>query len=154
MAAGTTLVANSYLVMTGNPSILDMLTAAPAASAAESGSSSQDEPVLQIGEPEWIWGEGYETATLRIPGLGEAKASVKKEETPAGCTADGLAVYTATAVLDDKEYSDTRQVILPAPGHHFGEPELATDSDGNTVFKYHCDGCGQDFEMSYLIEKE
>ena len=161
MVVGTTLVANSYQVMTGGPSLLDMLSATPASAAdatVTSNSSQSDETednnAVPTGEPEWIWGEDNETATLRIPGVGEAEASVEKEETPAGCTTDGLAVYTATAVLNDNEYSDSREEILPATGHSFGEPELTTDSDGNTVFKYHCDGCGQDFEMSYLIEKE
>ena len=115
---------------------------------------SSDSDTPQIGTPVWSWGTGNTSAVLQISGLGSATATVEMTEEPAGCTTPGTMIYTATAVISGSTYTDTRQETIPATGHTFGEPLITTDDEGNTTIRYHCSGCGQDFEIGYSVEKE
>ena len=67
-------------------------------------------------------------------------ATVTSETTDATCEADGKTVYTATVAaadsLDKAEHSDTKEVIIKATGHDWGEPEytwVGNDEDGYEV---------------------
>lgn len=73
----------------------------------------------------WAWAKDYSTASASFnctacesdPETVTAAVTSKKEE--ATCTADGKTVYTAAAAFDGKEYTSTKEVVIPAPGHSY-----------------------------------
>ena len=104
--------------------------------------------------PQWSWGVGNDSASLRIIGQGSVSAEVTSTEEPAGCTTAGTRTYTATAQLGGRTYTDTRTETIPATGHSFGEAQTTTDETGKTTIHYHCSGCDQDFDIEIGVEKE
>ena len=79
-------------------------------------------------EPTWSW-DGYNAATASFTCQNDEShtvtldADISREDYPAECETDGMVIYTATAVLDGLEYTDSRTVTLPATGHRYEEPE-------------------------------
>ncbi|MBQ1300378.1 MAG: hypothetical protein IIY25_04650, partial [Erysipelotrichaceae bacterium] len=73
----------------------------------------------EYGEPEWTWAEDYSTATATFTCANNEehvlveKAEVSVEKVEATTGKEGKITYTATVVVDGKEYTDVKVVILP-----------------------------------------
>lgn len=73
-------------------------------------------------------------------------ATVTSDTTPATHTEKGKTTYTAKATFEGKEYSDKKEVEIPATGHNYEFKEwqwIGNDTDGytgaNAIFKCHDD---------------
>ena len=70
----------------------------------------------------WTWNDDYSTATLKMVCKGCLNAvavkgedvTIKVETTQPQKGVDGKTVYTASAVVDGKTYSDAKTVVIPA----------------------------------------
>ncbi len=76
----------------------------------------------------WVWSDDYTSATalftcahdvLHVQTL---EAAVTSETTPATCEEAGKTVYTATVTFEGKEYTDSKEVSIPASGHDWSDP--------------------------------
>lgn len=83
----------------------------------------------QWGEPAWTWSEDGKTATATFTCAEcDETQTVKATVTPTvktdpTCTEDGTTTYTATATLDGKDYTATKDVAdIPATGHKWSGP--------------------------------
>jgi len=71
------------------------------------------------GEPEWTWAEDYSTATATFVCANDEthvlveEAEITVEKVEATTSKEGKITYTATVVVDGKEYTDVKVVILP-----------------------------------------
>ncbi|MBR2791266.1 MAG: S8 family serine peptidase [Erysipelotrichaceae bacterium] len=71
------------------------------------------------GEPEWTWAEDYSTATATFTCANNEehvlveKAEVSVEKVEATTSKEGKITYTAKVVVNGKEYTDVKTVILP-----------------------------------------
>ncbi|MCD8380743.1 MAG: leucine-rich repeat domain-containing protein, partial [Lachnospiraceae bacterium] len=75
------------------------------------------------GEPKFNWNDDHTECTATFTCTKEDDTqSVECEEittdtTDATCTEDGSTVYTATCTFDEKEYTGTDTIVIPATGH-------------------------------------
>ncbi len=86
------------------------------------------------GEPVFSWDGGKASAkstcandpshTLEL----EVTVSEKVETAPT-CTKDGVSVLTAATELEGKSYTSTKEVVMPALGHKWNEPEFTWDGN-------------------------
>ncbi|MBQ1342264.1 MAG: S8 family serine peptidase [Erysipelotrichaceae bacterium] len=73
----------------------------------------------EYGEPEWTWAEDYSTATAKFVCANNEehvlveKAEVSVEKVEATTSKEGKITYTAKVVVNGKEYTDVKTVILP-----------------------------------------
>ena len=73
----------------------------------------------EYGEPEWTWAEDYSTATATFTCANNEehvlveKADVSVEKVEATTSKEGKITYTAKVVVNGKEYTDVKTVILP-----------------------------------------
>ena len=92
----------------------------------------------KYGDPTWNWSKDHKTATAtfkceRCDDTQEVTATVKEDPTPATCEEAGKTVYTATAKLGDKEYTETYTETFEALGHKYGEPTFKWADDNKTA---------------------
>ena len=98
----------------------------------------------QWGEPAWTWSEDGKTATATFTcaECGETQ-NVKATVTPTvttdpTCTGNGTTTYTATATLDGKDYTATKDVAdIPATGHKWSGPNWSWNGTKATA-KFTC----------------
>lgn len=102
----------------------------------------------------WTWSDDYQSVTLRL--VSEDK-SIKKdldavvtliEEVPATCVTDGHRLYTASSDYENVTYTDVRNEVLHAEGHHF---DTGTIVDGH--IEYTCTVCGEHVIVDVDIEE-
>ena len=121
------------------------------------------------GEPVWNWSDDGKTATVTFTckrdenHTAEPDVTVTQEvKTPATCTEKGVAVDTAKAVLDGKEYTSRNEssaVEIEALGHKAekvdGKAPTATEP-GNIEYWYcpQCDTYFKDAGLTEVITKE
>ena len=83
------------------------------------------------GEPTWNWSKGDDgsytaIATFtcdRCKDVQKVVATVGDPvETKATCEVDGKTVYTAKVTFDGKDYTNTKEEVIKAIGHKYGEP--------------------------------
>ena len=76
-------------------------------------------PGHTYGEPVWAWSEDYSSATATFTcSCGDAQtvnATVTSERTEPTPEKEGKIVYTAKVSFQSKEYTDTREVVIPIP---------------------------------------
>ena len=92
------------------------------------------------GEPKFDWQQtedGYSVTVTRTCALDHtqtaaAKATVKATTTPT-CTTNGSITYTATVSFDGEEFTQTKEVTVPATGHSYGKPVFDWSDDGKTA---------------------
>ena len=116
------------------------------------------------GEPVWIWTgteDGWTAkAAFTCGDCGdrqEVEAAVTCETTPAGCTEAGRSVYTATVRFNNKDYSDEKEVEIPATGHAYGEPAWTwTKTEDGYAAKaaFTCGVCGDVQEIDAEVTSE
>ena len=87
------------------------------------------------GEPTWEWAEDYSSAKATFVCAKDSThtrtldATVTSETVEPTATTDGKTTYTAKVTFQDKDYTDTREVVLPATGGGVEkEVYLLTDS--------------------------
>ena len=107
-------------------------------------------PGHAYGEPVWSWSNDCSEATAAftcsVCGYEQTvEAEVSVVTTAPTCTEEGSIEYTASAVVDGTEYTDTQTITLPATGHSY--EAAATDptctEDGYTT--YTCTVCGDTY---------
>ena len=114
---------------------------------------------------EWDWDFENKTATATVwcvTGNGDDKHDELFDENnievtvdkPATCEEDGLATWTATFELNDKTYTDSQQVVIPATGHTL-EPTWFWKVKGEKAVVYlKCKDCSfERAEVADLITK-
>ncbi|MDM8209837.1 leucine-rich repeat protein [Mediterraneibacter glycyrrhizinilyticus] len=121
------------------------------------------------GEPVWNWSDDGKTATVTFTCKRDEKHTAEPDvtvtqevKTPATCTEKGVAVDTAKAVLDGKEYTSINEnsaVEIAALGHKAekveGKAPTATEP-GNIEYWYcpQCDTYFKDADLTEVITKE
>lgn len=121
------------------------------------------------GEPVWNWSDDGKTATVTFTCKRDEKHTAEPDvtvtqevKTPATCTEKGVAVDTAKAVLDGKEYTSINEnsaVEIAALGHKAekveGKAPTATEP-GNIEYWYcpQCDTYFKDAGLTEVITKE
>ena len=121
------------------------------------------------GEPVWNWSDDGKTATVTFTCKRDEKHTAEPDvtvtqevKTPATCTEKGVAVDTAKAVLDRKEYTSINEssaVEIAALGHKAekvdGKAPTATEP-GNIEYWYcpQCDTYFKDAGLTEVITKE
>ncbi|WP_346707664.1 leucine-rich repeat protein [Massilistercora timonensis] len=121
------------------------------------------------GEPVWNWFDDGKTATVTFTCKRDEKHTAEPDvtvtqevKTPATCTEKGVAVDTAKAVLDGKEYTSINEnsaVEIAALGHKAekveGKAPTATEP-GNIEYWYcpQCDTYFKDADLTEVITKE
>lgn len=103
-------------------------------------------------EPEFDWkqvGDGYSVIVTRKCTLGHvqtvaAEATVK-EEIPPTCITNGSVIYTVTVSFDGEEFTQIKEVTVPATGHSYSNYQYdnnATYWEDGTETAYCDNGCG------------
>ncbi|MBR4444894.1 MAG: leucine-rich repeat protein, partial [Solobacterium sp.] len=89
--------------------------------------------------PVWTWAEDYSKASVTFTCAHDAshtktiEAEITKETDAASCEEPGLVTYTAKAVLEGTEYTDSKEVYVEAVGHAWGEPLYEWSADNRSV---------------------
>ena len=99
--------------------------------------------------PTWKWnGTSSATASFKCTQCGtvkSVKATITHKTTAAKCTTNGKTVYTATAKLNNKTYTNTKSVTIKAPGHKWSKwtttKKATCTADGTQTRK--CSVCGK-----------
>ena len=93
----------------------------------------------------WTWAKDNASATFghhcyRCDEAASAEGKVTSETTDATCTTDGKTVYTAKATLGGKEYTDTKEVVIPA-GHTYTATWMWADDYSSASVSLDCSVC-------------
>ena len=87
----------------------------------------------KYGAPVWVWAEDYSTASATFSCTDHCNdsetviAEIECLTTEADCTTGGSIVYTATAVFNNRNFTDTKTVEVTALGHDWGEWTVTTE---------------------------
>ena len=117
----------------------------------EEGSGDTHTHNYDYDHPVWNWAEDYSSASVSIECLNApthtetVTASIAVNTTPASCVKTGSTVYTATATFDGKNYTDTKNVVIPMTDHNPVFQSAAWGDQNNTYgayFSYKCSECG------------
>ena len=87
------------------------------------------------GDPEWTWEEDYSGATATFickndeSHVQTEQVKVTPETKEATCTEDGQKTYTAKVTFNGVEYTDTKEVAIPATGHDWNAPKWTWSED-------------------------
>ena len=118
------------------------------------------EHVHEYGAPKIKWSEDYTACTMVFTCKeGDDQQSIEcevtDEVTNATCTENGKAVYTAKGTFAGKEYTDVKEVDIPAIGHSYGTPEFSWSEDHqNCTAIFVCGSCGDKQEMGCIVTGE
>ncbi len=91
------------------------------------------------GQPTWIWAEDNSSATATFVCANDEshtqtlEAVISTQTTAASCETDGLTVVTATVELEGETYTDSRETVIPATGHDWGEPVWTWSEDKSSA---------------------
>lgn len=106
------------------------------------------------GEPEFTFSDDYTSAQAKFTcrkcdRFYSVSADITEERTEPTCTKTGKIVYTARVTQNDIEYIATKEVVISATGHDYGEPKF-TFSDDYTSAKaeFVCSQCNDKQEVS------
>ena len=124
------------------------------------GAEEPKEHVHEYGTPEFNWSEDYATCTMVFTckdgdDRQNIECEVTDEITDATCTENGKAVYTAKGTFDGKEYTDVKEVEIPASGHAYGTPEFNWSDDYTTCTAvFICESCNDQQKIECDITSE
>ncbi|MBR4498841.1 MAG: hypothetical protein IKP08_09195, partial [Bacteroidales bacterium] len=95
---------------------------------------------------EWQWAEDKESASVKFVCENDAnhvetvEAVVTTDTTLATCTTDGKIVYTANAEFEGKQYTDSKEVTLPAINHNYAlDSWIWADDKESASVKFVCE---------------
>ena len=99
----------------------------------------------KYGEPEFTW-NADNTVTVNVTctvdkhseTLDSKDITYSSETVDATCDKAGKTIYTATVKVGNKTYTDTKEVVIPAAGHKYGEPEFTWNDDNTATVKRTC----------------
>ena len=106
---------------------------------------------LVYGAPEWWWGDDYSAAhatftSTRWDVIKYSEAGITSAvTTEPTCGTTGVRTYTATAIFQGQEYTDTREETLQKIPHRWGTPEFAwtaTEDGYSATATFTCGSCG------------
>ena len=98
--------------------------------------------------PVFNWAEDYTSATATFTHTDGSSQTVdctvsSQTEIEAGCTSDGEMIFTASAEFNGQTYTDTREAVIPASGHSYGEPVFKWSEDHSAcTASVTCSECG------------
>lgn len=98
--------------------------------------------------PVFNWAEDYTSATATFNHTDGSSQTVDctvsgRTEIEAGCTSDGKMIYTASVEFNGQTYTDTRETVIPASGHSYGEPVFKWSEDHSAcTASVTCSECG------------
>ncbi len=124
------------------------------------GAEEPKEHVHEYGTPEFNWSEDYANCTMVFTckdgdDRQNIECEVTDEITDATCTENGKAVYTAKGTFDGKEYTDVKEVEIPASGHAYGTPEFNWSDDYTTCTAvFICESCNDQQKIECDITSE
>lgn len=124
------------------------------------GAEEPKEHIHEYGTPEFKWSEDYTTCTMVFTCKdGDDQQSIEcevtDEVTDATCTENGKAVYTAKGTFDSKEYTDVKEVEIPASGHAYGTPEFNWSDDYQTCTAvFTCETCDNEQKIECDISSK
>ena len=124
------------------------------------GAEEPKEHVHEYGNPEFKWSEDYTTCKMVFTCKdGDDQQSIEcevtDEITDATCTENGKAVYTAKGTFDGREYTDVKEVEVPASGHTYGTPEFNWSEDYQTCTAvFTCESCDNEQKIECDITSE
>lgn len=124
------------------------------------GAEEPKEHAHEYGTPEFKWSEDYQTCVAVFTckdgdDQQNIECEVTDEITDATCTENGKAVYTAKGTFDGKEYTDVKEVEIPASGHAYGTPEFNWSDDYTTCTAvFICESCNDEQKIECDITSE
>lgn len=98
--------------------------------------------------PVFNWAEDYTSATATFTHTDGSSQTVgctvsSRTEIEASCTSDGKMILTASAEFHGQTYTDTREAVIPASGHSYGEPVFKWSEDHSAcTASVTCSECG------------
>lgn len=98
--------------------------------------------------PVFNWAEDYTSATATFNHTDGSSQTVgctvsNRTEIEASCTSDGKMILTASAEFNGQTYTDTREAVIPASGHSYGEPVFKWSEDHSAcTASVTCSECG------------
>lgn len=98
--------------------------------------------------PVFNWAEDYTSATATFNHTDGSSQTVgctvsNRTEIEASCTSDGKMILTASAEFNGHTYTDTREAVIPASGHSYGEPVFKWSEDHSAcTASVTCSECG------------
>lgn len=98
--------------------------------------------------PVFNWAEDYTSATATFNHTDGSSQTVgctvsSRTEIEASCTSDGKMILTASAEFNGQTYTDTREAVIPASGHSYGEPVFKWSEDHSAcTASVTCSECG------------
>lgn len=98
--------------------------------------------------PVFNWAEDYTSATATFTHTDGSSQTVgctvsSRTEIEASCTSDGKMILTASAEFNGQTYTDTREAVIPASGHSYGQPVFKWSEDHSAcTASVTCSECG------------
>jgi hypothetical protein len=148
LLAGSTIIVSTYQAMTRQAQ-------AEPTTPTSVVQQDEDNPVTEgvvVASVEWIWDEANKTAIVRLFDsegklIGDLPAEISLTTVDPTCTKEGINTYTATAIFNDKEYSDSFEETLTPLGHAFDEGREFTLDNGKSVREFECSRCHEKFRF-------
>ena len=146
LAAGSVVVATSYQSVIKQQQAIPQDIVPPYKQSQDV--SPEDEPIEL--SPNWEWSDDKQTVILKLLDsegnvVEEISAVIDVSADDPICNKDGLATYTATAKYKGETYTDSVTEVIPALGHDFDEGREVVLENGQTVMKFTCNRCHEEF---------
>ena len=117
------------------------------------GAEEPGDHVHEYGEPEFIWSDDSKSCTIVFTCMDgddqhRIECEVTSEITDETCTENGKAIYTAKGSFNGEEYTDKKEVEIPASGHTYGTPAFNWSEDHQTCTAvFTCASCDNEQKM-------
>ena len=124
------------------------------------GAEEPADHVHEYGEPEFIWSDDLKSCTVVFTCTDRddqhrIECEVTSEIKDATCTENGKAIYTAKGSFNGEEYTDIKEVEIPASGHAYETPEFNWSENHQTctaVLTW--ESCGDEQKIECNITRE
>ena len=109
--------------------------------------------------PVFTWSEDYSSVTATFTCANDSthvetkNCEVTENTTEPTCTEAGKTVYTATVTFNGEKYADTKEEVLTAPGHDWGEWTIVMEATEKEEGKAEreCTRCGEKEEKNLPV---
>ena len=124
------------------------------------GAEEPADHVHEYGEPEFIWSDDLKSCTVVFTCTDRddqhrIECEVTSEIKDATCTENGKAIYTAKGSFNGEEYTDIKEVEIPASGHAYETPEFNWSENHQTCTAVlTCESCGDEQKIECNITSE
>ncbi len=127
-----------------------LCAAVAVAAAGIAACSTSDDHTWDYDNGVWTWAEDNMSATYTVSCLDEGCSATKDFASDgityvsigASCTEDGSTEYTVFVTIEDKEYSDTKTVTIPATGHSYKDSWVWAEDYSSATCTLACQNTG------------